>query len=186
MNMQMPKIILSALKILALTSLIFVAACSNSDWRTASREPAGIAPDPAVTKEAVIEFYAADAFGWRGVFAVHTWIAIKEKNAGEYTVYEVVGWRVRRGKPALMSYQTPTPDRYWYGSKPEKVLHIMGDKAERLIPEVVRAVKKYPWSDVYKVFPGPNSNTFPAWVGKQVPELELELPFRAIGSGYID
>ena len=33
---------------------------------------------------------------------------------------------------------------------------------------------------------GPNSNTFTAWIAKQVPELELDLPFSAIGSGYVD
>lgn len=61
----------------------FVSACSNSDWRTASREPAGIAPSPEQTTEAVIEVYAADAFSWRGWFAVHTWIAVKAEKAEE-------------------------------------------------------------------------------------------------------
>jgi hypothetical protein len=36
------------------------------------------------------------------------------------------------------------------------------------------------------VFPGPNSNTFVAWIGLQVPQLGLELPFSAIGSGFAD
>ncbi|MFT2093046.1 DUF3750 domain-containing protein [Paraglaciecola sp. 2405UD69-4] len=163
-----------------------MVACTNTDWREASREPAGLAVDPATTKEAVIEFYAADAFSWRGWFAVHTWIAIKPEEAAEYTVYEVVGWRVKRGLPALKQYQTTTPDRYWYGAKPDKVLSIQGDKASRLIPEVTAAIARYPWANEYTLFPGPNSNTFPQWVGLQVPELELELPFRAIGSGYAD
>ena len=38
------------------------------DWRTASREPVGTAPDPATTPEAVIQVYAARAYGWRGFF----------------------------------------------------------------------------------------------------------------------
>ncbi|WP_428775445.1 DUF3750 domain-containing protein, partial [Vibrio sp.] len=79
---------------------------------------------------------------------------------------------------------TATPDRYWYGAKPEKVLSIKGDKAQQLIPKIVTAATRYPWADEYTLFPGPNSNTFPAWIGIQVPELELQLPFRAIGSGY--
>ncbi|MCC2616228.1 DUF3750 domain-containing protein [Aestuariibacter halophilus] len=167
--------------------VILLTACSsNNNWRTASRQPAGIAPDPGIYSDAVIEVYAADAFSWRGWFAVHSWIAVKPQNASEYTVFEVVGWRVRRGQPALYSYQTATPDRYWYGSKPEKVLSITGEKARHLIPKVMDAVERYPWADEYTLFPGPNSNTFPAWVGLQVPELELELPFRAIGSGYAD
>ena len=166
--------------------VIMLAACANSDWRTASRQPAGIAPDPALTSDAVIEVYAADAFSWRGWFAVHTWIAVKEENAAQYTVYEVVGWRVKRGLPALTQYQTQTPDRFWYGAKPDKLLSVQGPKATELIPKVIDAIARYPWADEYTLFPGPNSNTFPAWVAKQVPELGLELPFRAIGSGYAD
>ncbi len=163
-----------------------LSGCTQSDWRTASREPAGIAPNPLDFKQAVIEFYAADAFGWRGWFAVHTWVAIKPQNADKYTVYEVLGWRVNRGQSALYEYQTVTPDRYWYGARPEKVLSIQGEKAKQLIPKIQNVVESYPWANEYTLFPGPNSNTFPAWVGKQIPELELNLPFRAIGSGYAD
>jgi hypothetical protein len=39
---------------------------------------------------------------------------------------------------------------------------------------------------IYKAFPGPNSNTFTAWIAEQVPELEVDLPFSAIGRGYVD
>lgn len=174
-------------KILSLTTLaLTISACSNSDWRTASREPAGIAPDPQQEPEAVIEVYGADAFSWRGWFAVHTWIATKEANADQYKVHEVVGWRVERGQSALYSYNTATPDRYWYGAKPEKILSLKGAQAEKLIPQIEQAVLDYPWKNDYTVFPGPNSNTFPAWVGLQVPELGLDLPFSAIGSGYAD
>lgn len=174
-------------KTLFVTSLaVLVSACSNSDWRTASREPAGIAPDPQQEQEAVIEFYGADAFSWRGWFAIHTWIATKEAGASLYKVHEVTGWRVERGQPALYSYNTATPDRYWFGAKPEKILSIKGEKAAELIPKIDQAVQSYPWKNEYSVFPGPNSNTFPAWIGKQVPELGLDMPFSAIGSGYAD
>ena len=169
-----------------LVLVTLISACSSNNWRAASRESAGIATSPAQEKSAVIEVYAADAYSWRGWFAVHSWIAVKAENAEEYTVYEVVGWRVRRGLPALNEYKTPTPDRYWYGSKPEKLLSITGSKAADLIPQIVAAVNRYPWANEYTLFPGPNSNTFPAWVGLQVPELGLELPFSAIGSGYAD
>lgn len=172
--------------LIVLISCGLLVACSSGDWRTASREPAGIAPHPNTETEAVIEVYAADAFGWRGWFAVHTWIAVKPKNAKEYTVHEVVGWRVNRGQPALYSYQTVTPDRYWYGAKPEKVLSLQGEQAAALIPKINEAVTRYPWANEYEAVPGPNSNTFPAWIGLQVPELGLELPFSAIGSGYAD
>ncbi len=168
--------------ILLLVGLL--TACTNSNWRTASREPAGISVDPLKQNNAVIEVYAANAFSWRGWFAVHTWIAVKPQDASEYTVYEVVGWRVKTGLPALREYKTATPDRYWYGAKPEKLLSIQGDKASRLIPQISDAVARSPWANKYTLFPGPNSNTFPQWIGLQVPELGLEMPFRALGSGY--
>lgn len=163
---------------------LMASACTNTDWRTASRESAGIAADPATSKDATVEFYAADAFSWRGWFAVHSWIAIKQQDAKQYTVYEVVGWRVNTGLPALRSFQTTNPDRYWYGAKPERFLSISGNKASHLIPKIQAAIDRYPWANEYTLVPGPNSNTFPAWVGIQVPELELDMPFRAIGSGY--
>jgi Protein of unknown function (DUF3750) len=46
------------------------------------------------------------------------------------------------------------------------------------------AAQAYLWPRTYKAFPGPNSNTFTAWVARRVPELDLQLPFSAIGSGY--
>ncbi|MCW8109633.1 DUF3750 domain-containing protein [Alteromonas ponticola] len=166
--------------------LFFLSASSSDGWQTASREPAGIAPDPKEEKRAVVEVYAADAYGWKGVFAVHTWIALKEENADNYSLFEVVGWRVNRGGIALRQTTTITPDKYWYGAKPEKLLSVQGEKASQLIPKILNAIARYPWTNEYRVFPGPNSNTFPAWIAKEVPELGLELPFTAFGSGYAD
>ncbi len=55
-----------------------------------------------------------------------------------------------------------------------------------MIDEINKAAHAYPWKTTYSVFPGPSSNTFTAWIAKQVPELELSLPFTAIGSGYVN
>ena len=173
-------------RIFLLSLMLLTGGCSSQDWRSVSREPAGIAFAPAEFNDAVIEVYAADAYSWRGWFAVHTWIAVKGEGAPEYTVYEVVGWRVRSGSPALRSFTTENPDRYWYGAKPEKVLSVTGEKAAKLLPDVEAAIARYPYANEYTLFPGPNSNTFPAWVGLQVPELKLDMPFNAIGSGYAD
>ena len=93
------------------------------DWRTASRESAGIAPDPAVTREAVVQVYTARAYSWRGAFGVHSWIAVKPTNASAFTVYEVIGWRVRRGQPALVISQR-TVDGRWFGNIPEIIADV--------------------------------------------------------------
>ena len=164
---------------------ILLSACTSNDWRTASRESAHIAPDPETTPEAVIQVYGAAAYSWRGLIAIHTWISIKPEGAKSYTVYDVVGWRVNRGLPALRSVED-IPDRYWYGERPELFLDVRGEKAARLIVKIRNEIQEYPWKHTYKLWLGPNSNTFPAWIAKQIPELKLELPFRAIGKNYVD
>lgn len=170
---------------LFLVAMILSACSSNQDWRTASREPAGIAPDPAMTPEAVLQVYGADAWGWRGWFAIHTWVAAKRTGEDSYTVYDVVGWRAYRGAP-VVRIARDAPDRHWFGAPPRLLKEHRGPGVDALIDAVDRAARAYPWPNEYRVFPGPNSNTFVAWIGLQVPQLGLELPFSAIGSGFAD
>jgi hypothetical protein len=174
-----------AKKLLLLVLLSCLSGCSARDWRTASRESAGMAPMPATTREAVLQVYGASTWGWRGWFAIHTWIAAKRTGEPAYTVYEVIGWRKRSGLPVVRIEQD-VPDRLWYGEQPRILKDLRGSGVDRLIAEVDKAARSYPWADSYDAFPGPNSNTFTAWIGKQVPELGLQLPFAAIGSGYVD
>ena len=69
--------------------IILLISCSGGQsYRTASRASAGIAPDPLTTKEAIIHVYGADTWGWRGYFAIHTWIAVKRTNENSYTVID--------------------------------------------------------------------------------------------------
>ena len=171
--------------IVILVVLLLVNCGGSGDWRTASREPAGIAPPADSTEEPVLHFYAARAWGWRGWFAVHTWIAAKPSGAHHYTVYEVVGWRAKRDKPVLRIAEDH-PDRYWFGERPRLLKEHRGADVDQLIEAVDRAARSYPWPQEYQVFPGPNSNTFTAWVVTQVPQLEVDLPWRAIGAGYIN
>jgi hypothetical protein len=160
------------------------AVTIGGDWRTASREPVGLAPDPATTPDAVLQVYAARAFSWRAAFAVHTWIAVKPTNAPSYTVYEVNGWRSYSGLPALYAHDR-APDAEWFGHRPELLLDLRGKGVDKLIERVTQAAAAYPYADTYHVWPGPNSNTFVAYVARQVPELRLELPPTAIGKDYL-
>ena len=177
--------ILTLLIAIIVTAPLLSNCSSNDDWRTASRAPAGIAPDPAVTPEAVLQVYGADVWGWRGWFAIHTWIAAKRSGEDGYTVYEVVAWRGRNGGSVLRVAQD-APDRYWFGERPELIKEHRGPGVDALIDAVDRAARDYPWQYEYRLFPGPNSNTFTAWVINQVPALDVDLPFSAIGSGYAE
>ncbi|MGF1640824.1 MAG: DUF3750 domain-containing protein [Rhodospirillales bacterium] len=155
-----------------------------ADWRTASREPIGIAPDPAATREAVVQVYAARAWGWRGRFAVHTWIAVKPTDAAAFTVYEVIGWRAYHGLPALAVHRRP-PDGRWFGAAPEILFDLRGAGVDGVIGRIDAVARAYPFADTYRVWPGPNSNTFTAHVVREVPELVVDLPPTAIGKDYL-
>jgi len=105
------------------------------NWRTASREPMGLAPTPNAHPEALVHVYAARAFKWRGAFAVHTWISAKPANASTWTVYQVVGWRKWRGLP-VVARDNDAPDRQWYGEEPELIGKLTGEAAQRAIPGI--------------------------------------------------
>lgn len=149
-------------------------------WQTATRESAGIAPSPGAAQEAIVQVYGARAWSWRGYFAVHTWIATKEKGADHYQVHQVIGWRNH-----VVNSGPGEPDRHWYGARPELYADIRGALAEKLIPRIYEAVDSYPFPTEYQAWPGPNSNTFVAWVIRQVPGLDVALPNHAIGKDYL-
>ncbi|MGH1482566.1 MAG: DUF3750 domain-containing protein [Geminicoccales bacterium] len=154
-------------------------------WSKARWDSAGIAGDPSETPEAVVQVYAARAWGWKGVFAVHSWISIKHKGATQYDRYEVVGWGVGRGAPAVRKNRH-VPDGYWAGNPPELLVDLRGPDVQSLVERIEKAIAAYPYPDRYVTWPGPNSNTFIAHLGRTVPELNLELPPTAIGKDYLD
>jgi len=169
-------------------ALALVAAGAQSvraaDWRSASHAPVGLAPDPAATPEAVVQVYAARTWGWRGTFGVHTWVATKRAGAAAFTVYEVVGWRLRWSDSAIVT-SARAPDARWYGSLPELLADKRGPGVDVLINRIEAAVTAYPYAAEYRLWPGPNSNTFTAWILRHVPELEADLPPTAIGKDFL-
>jgi hypothetical protein len=168
--------------------LAAVGSCSaprgRSDLWRARYDSSQQAPDPATTPEPVIQVYAARARGWRGILGVHTWIAVKREGAPAYTRYEVIGWGVDRGLPAVRVNRAG-PDDYWFGARPEMLADRRGPGMEDVIARVEAAVAAYPYPTTYRLWPGPNSNTFTACVARAVPELRLDLPPTAIGKDYL-
>jgi hypothetical protein len=153
----------------------------GKSWATAPRHSAGIAPDPAQNVDlAIVQVYAAPTYGWRGFFAVHPWIIYKRKGETAFTRYDVVGWRA----PHVVQRNYALPDGLWYGSTPALLVDHRGDGVESIIDEVEAAVASYPYAEQYLSYPGPNSNTFLAHIGRQVPSLKLDLPANAIGKDY--
>jgi hypothetical protein len=143
-------------------------------WYEARRDPTGLAPDPATTPEAVIQVYAARAVSWRGVFSMHTWIAVKPTGAPRYTRYEVLGFGVANGAPAVR-IDRMGPDNYWFGARPQIILDRRGPDVDAMIEGIAAAVARYPYPHEYRAWPGPNSNTFTAYIARQVPERSAKI-----------
>lgn len=141
-------------------------------------------PAPAGYEPAVVQVFAASVVRWRGYFADHTWIVAKPKGATSYTRYEVIGWRLRRTGTALVETQTYRPDSPWYGAPPKLLQDLRGMEAEKVIAQLPDAVASYPYADTYRMWPGPNSNTFMAHIAREIPDLRLTLPGKAIGKDY--
>ncbi len=184
----MSRVLSSLFPLLLLLNFIVLTAIPNHAqaqyWWNASRESVGLAPDPSVTPEAIIQIYGARAYSWRGYLGIHTWIAVKPTQATSYTIYEVLGWLQRRKMPVLVIYEN-VPDRRWYGNMPEILLEKRGNDVDALIEKIDQAARSYPYAEDYTIWPGPNSNTFTAWVSRAVPELQLDLPPTAIGKDYL-
>ena len=91
---------------------------------------------------------------------------------------------LRRGR-SVVAVEEGIPDRFWYGSEPKLLVDLRGEAAAALIPRIEAASACYPWADAYTLYPGPNSNSYIQWIALEVPELGLELPWRAIGKNWM-
>lgn len=149
-------------------------------WSSASWSSAGLLPSPAASPEAAVYVFAGRVGRWRGIFAHHTWIVVKEAGAARYSRFDKVGW----GSPVRADGWAP--DGRWYGNDPEVVAAVSGKAAEALIPRIRAAIAGYPYNQRgdYRVWPGPNSNTFTAHVLAAVPELDAALPPTALGKDW--
>jgi hypothetical protein len=154
------------------------------DWRTAPRHSARLSPLPADHPGAIVQVMGARTVGWRGAVGEHTWIVTKRSGATSYNRYEVIGWGVERGIDAIRVNRAG-PDDLWFGAQPKVYADRRGDGVDAVIDRIERAVASYPYPGSYRVWPGPNSNTFTAHIARQVPELDLDLPPTAIGKDFL-
>lgn len=148
----------------------------EADWSSSrTLQPARQHP------EAMVRVYSARTGRWKGIFAVHSWLVLKRKNDTHYSRYDVVGW----GQPVRLNNYPA--DGFWYSSTPELQFEITGTRAQKLIPKIERAIQNYPYNQYgsYRLWPGPNSNSFIANILRDVPELHTALPSTAIGKDFL-
>lgn len=151
------------------------------NWRDGDVSSSGLLPAAKDDREAAIYVFSARTGGLKGALASHAWIVTKEKGGAAYVRYD----KISVGTPIRRNYLPP--DAYWYSNVPQLVTAVHGGEAERLIPEVERAIAAYPYSTEgsYRLYPGPNSNTFLAHVLRSVPGLGAVLPSDAVGRDYL-
>jgi hypothetical protein len=163
----------------AASACVYALHDEPRSFREANWSSTGLLPPAESDKEARVVVFAARNGTWRSIFAVHTWIVVKPEN-GPYTRYEVSGF----GQPVRVNGRAP--DAYWFSNYPAIVGDVRGPLAARAIPKIEAAVKSYAYAELgdYRIWPGPNSNTFVATVLRGAPELAVALPPTAIGKDF--
>ncbi|MFT4608840.1 MAG: hypothetical protein ACI9YO_002066 [Gammaproteobacteria bacterium] len=143
------------------------------------------APLPEQFEPPVVQVYAARTWGKKGMLAVHTWVVTKRRGANSYNRHEIVGWQLRWSSSALRSSRWRAYDQAnWFGNEATLLVDHRGEGVNAMIDKIDTAIINYPYKDQYQLWPGPNSNTFIAYLGLAVPELSLDLPSTAVGKDY--
>ncbi|BDA86021.1 hypothetical protein Sa4125_35630 [Aureimonas sp. SA4125] len=163
-----------------LAATLFWFGDHPASWGSADWSSAKMLPDPAASSEAAVYVMSARTGGLKGAISSHSWIVVKEKGARRYERWDKVGW----GAP--IRHNAYAADGRWYSNAPEIVVGRHGAEAEGLIPKIRAAVAAYPFAERggYHIFPGPNSNTFVAFVLAETAGLAAALPPVAVGRDY--
>ena len=150
------------------------------DWAGADRSSAGLLEPPDRQRAAAVRIYAARTVSWRGIFAVHCWVVVKDQDAPAYERYDLTAW----GDPIRINGFPP--DGRWFGEVPQTVFAADGAQAAAMIGRMRAAIETYRYRHRgdYRAWPGPNSNTFVAAVLAAVPEAGVALPSNAIGRDF--
>jgi hypothetical protein len=165
---------------IAARAIVYAIGDNPHSWRDADWSSTGMLPSADEYAPARVVVFTGKAGAWKGIFSVHSWIVLKRRNEARWTRYDVVGW----GEPVRRN-NWPADGR-WYGNEPVILADISGTDAEKLIPRIEETVKGYDYSQFgdYRIWPGPNSNSFIAAILRTVPELGVALPSNAVGRDF--
>ncbi len=165
---------------LSVSTAEYLGGNRRGNWQMADRSSAGLLPKASEHPDALVRVFAARTVRWRGIFAVHAWIVVKERGASRYSRYDYTAW----GEPIRVDGFAA--DGRWFGALPETLVSVDGKEADKLIPRIQTVIESYEFRAYgdYSPWPGPNSNTFVQAVLNAVPELKAVLPPTAIGKDY--
>jgi hypothetical protein len=153
-----------------------------TSWRTANWDSSGILEEAAADNQAKVLILSSRTGNWKSIFAEHMSIVVKPQGAQGWTRYDVVGW----GNPVRKNAYAA--DAYWYGNAPQVIYRHEGPQAQILIPQIEASIAAYPHQQrgSYRLFPGPNSNTFVAWVVRNTQGFDAELSPVAVGKDWLE
>ena len=117
-----------------------------------------------------------------GLFAVHYWFVVLEESKAER--WEV--WQTKNAGGRSIGHvhcDLKGPDEGVGGGPACSAMQWQGEAALR-IKEVLVNAHTYPYCGLYRYWPGPNSNTFAAWVLRQA-GIDFPLARKAIGCKYL-
>lgn len=149
-------------------------------WNNARWGSSGLLPAASSVEGPIVHVMSARTGGLKGAVSVHSWIVTKREGDRAYTRYDKVGW----GSPVRRNAYPA--DAFWFSNPPTILLTLRGDEAREAIDGIERAVAEYPFAarGGYRIWPGPNSNSFIAHVLREVPSLRTVLPEIAVGRDY--
>jgi hypothetical protein len=165
---------------LAASAAIYSTKPHPASFRDADWSSVGMLGPATADPAARLLVFTGRTGRWKGILSVHSWIVFKPEHATAWSRYDVVGW----GRPVRSNGWAP--DGRWYGDTPRVLVDVRGAAAAELIPKVKAAIADYRYNNAgdYRIWPGPNSNTFVATVLRAVPELAVALPPNAVGKDF--
>jgi hypothetical protein len=165
---------------LAVHAALYAGKDRPASFRDADWSSTGMLPPASADRDARLLVFTGRTGRWKGIFAVHSWVVFKPENAAVWSRYDVVGW----GQPVRNNGWAP--DARWFGDTPRVLVDVRGPAAAALIPKVKATIAAYSYNENgdYRMWPGPNSNTFTATVLRAVPELAATLPPNAVGKDF--
>jgi len=184
MRRPLRKVLLAILAVflfpLAVHAALYAGKDRPASFRDADWSSVGMLPPATADGDARLLIFTGRTGRWKGIFSVHSWVVFKAAGASTWSRYDVVGW----GQPVRSNGWSP--DGRWFGDTPRVIVDVRGAEAVALIPKVKAAIAAYSYSNYgdYRMWPGPNSNTFVATVLRAVPELHATLPPNAVGKDF--
>ncbi len=146
--------------------------------------PAAAAPHVSVPDGLVVQLRYAPLPSLLRRIAVHYWFNVWDLEAGRWRRWEI--WQRREAGGTAWGHlhrDLLHPDREVGGGPICHAAEWSGAEAEALASVLCRP-EEYPFRDLYRYWPGPNSNTYVAWALRRA-GIAVDLDPRAVGKDYL-